>query len=199
MVTIEPATLHQVDDRRLVGLATKLTGERLMCARYATLSGTRWINYSDLEEVHEVDMGVELVTESGLVLDLSWATPGREEGLALALGHRENRASSDVVDLVDVSAIQDWSSILGNFVEEVAVSFYVHDEGSSVRPWSFRVGVSNGSSVTVALGETSGHLIRYLPDNLVVIFKEATARNYEVADSLQSAWGEIVFRGESQR
>lgn len=85
---------------------------------------------------------------------------------------------------------------LGYFVEEVAVAFYVHDEGSSVRPWSFRIGVSNGSSVTVALGETSDHSIRYLPDNLVVIFEEATVRNYEVSDILQSAWGETVFYAE---
>lgn len=196
MVAIEPATLHQVDDSRLVGLATTLAGERLVCVRYATPSGASWVNYSDLEGVREVDMAVELVTESGLVLELSWATPGREEGLALALGHGENRAPSDLVDLVDVSAIPDWSGILGEFVEEVAVSFYVHNEGSSVRPWSFRIGVSNGSSVTVALGETSDHLIRYLPDNLVVIFEEATARNYEVADSLQSAWGETVLHVE---
>jgi hypothetical protein len=196
MLTIEPATLHQVDDSRLVGLAATLAGERLVCVRYATPSGASWVNYSDLEGVHEVDMGVELVTESGLVLELSWATPGREEGLALALGHGENRAPSDLVDLVDVSAIPDWSGLLGDLVEEVAVSFYVHNEGSSVRPWSFRIGVSNGSSVTVALGETSDHLIRYLPDNLVVIFEEATARNYEVADSLQSAWGEIVLHAE---
>ncbi|MEU8049521.1 hypothetical protein [Micromonospora haikouensis] len=177
-------------------MAATLAGERLLCARYATPSGSSWVNYSDLEGVHEVDMGVELATESGLALQLSWATPGREEGLALALGHGENRTPSDLVDLVDVSAVQDWSNVLGYFVEEVAVSFYVHDEGSSVRPWSFRIGVSNGLSVTVALGETSDHSIRYLPDGLVVIFEESTARNYEVSDSLQSAWGETVFRAE---
>ncbi|WP_155247699.1 hypothetical protein [Salinispora arenicola] len=196
MVTIKPATLHQVDDNRLVGLAATLAGERLMCVRYASPSGSSWVNYSDLEGVHEVDMGVELATESGLVLELSWATPGREEGLALALGRGENRASSDLIDYEDVGGVQDWSSVLGYFVEEVAVAFYVHDEGSSVRPWSFRIGVSNGSSVTVALGETSDHSIRYLPDNLVVIFEEATARNYEVSDGLQSAWGATVIYAE---
>ena len=196
MLTIEPATLHEVVDSRLGELAATLAGERLIGARYVTPSGASWANYSDLEGVHDVDLGVELLTESGFILELSWATPGREEGLSLALGRDEDRALSDLVDVVDVSGHQDWSRILGGLVGAIAVSFCVHSDGSSIRPWSCRVGLSNGSSVTVALGETDGNFIRYLPDNLVVIFEADTARAYEIADGLQSAWGVIVPHGE---
>lgn len=196
MLTIEPATLHEVDDSRLGELAAALTGERLIGARYVTPSGVNWVNYSDLEGVHDVDLRVELITESGFTLELSWATPGREEGLSLALGRDEEQALSELVDVVDVSSHQDWSRVLGGLVGVVAVSFCVHGDGSSIRPWAFRVGLSNGSSVTVALGETDGNLIRYLPDNLVVIFEADTAKRYEITDGLQSAWGSIVPHSE---
>ncbi|MFC8849460.1 MULTISPECIES: hypothetical protein [unclassified Micromonospora] len=196
MITIEPATLHRADDGRLSELAGTLAGQRLVGARYVTPAGTGWSNYSDIEGVHDVGMGVELVTETGLGLELSWATPGRKEGLSLTLGREEERISSDLVDLVDVSGHQDWLGIIGSFVEMVAVSFCIHSDDLSVRPWSVRVGLSNGSSVTVALGETEGNFIRYLPDNIVVILNEAAARGYEIADGLQPAWGEVVPHAE---
>jgi len=192
MISIAPSTLHGTDDSRLENLVATLAGERLVGVRYVPLSGASWANYSDLDGVHEVDMAVELVTGSGLSVRVSWATPGREEGLWLTLGPEGERTSGDPVDVDDVSGHHDWSAILGSLVETVAVAFLRHGYDSSVRPWSFRIGFSGGSSVTVALGETASHRIHYMPTTLVVIFDEATARTYEVVDALQPAWGENV-------
>ena len=192
MIKIEPATLHRSDDPRLSAISAALVGERLVAARYAVPAGVSWEGYGGLEHVHEVDMGVELVTESGLVLGLSWSTPGREEGLSLALDRAGECPSNELIDLVDVSGQSEWSRVLGRLVEVVGVSFHVHADDSSIRPWAFRIGASGGTSVTVALGEVSDNVLRYMPDNIVVIFDEAVAREYQIPSSSQAAWGEIV-------
>ena len=67
-----------------VNIGQRRAGQSSLCQKGQVNAMIAWQNYSDVEGVHEADMGVELVTESGLVLELSWATPGREEGLALA-------------------------------------------------------------------------------------------------------------------
>jgi hypothetical protein len=192
MTKIEPATLNGSDDPRLTALSAMLVGERLVSASYCVPAGVRWENYGDMEYVHEVDMGVELVTESGLVLGLSWSTPGREEGLSLGLDRRGECPSNELIDLVDVSRLSEWSAVLGRLIETVGVSFHVHADDSSTRPWAFRIGASGGSSVTVALGEVSHGALRYMPDNMLAIFDETIARDYQIPSSSQSAWGEIV-------
>jgi hypothetical protein len=180
MTTIEPATLHSADDPRLTKLAAELTGDPVTRARYRLPSGT------DLaaEDVHDIGSAVELALGSGRVLALSWGTPGLDEGLAI-----EVREDGTDDDRVDVSDDPHWSAVVGNPIEELAVAFFEYHYDSSVRPWSFRVSVSGGGSATVALGETDGAEISYLPDNLVVIFDEARARDYRIVDALQSAWG----------
>lgn len=152
MNQILPSTLHEANDPRLSELAATLIGERLF-ARYMMPSNASWDYKSDLEYVHEVDMGVQLVSESGLALELSWATPGREEGLSITLDAVENYPSTRFVDVLDVSECQEWAHILGRRIEILAISFHVHADDSSVRPWSFRIGVMGGLWVTVALGE----------------------------------------------
>ena len=180
MTTIEPATLHGTDDPRLTKLAAELAGDPVTGVRYRLPSGT------DLtaEDVHDVGSAVELALGSGRVLALSWGTPGLDEGLAI-----EVRQDGTDGDRVDVSDDPHWSAVVGKPIEELAVAFFRYYDDSSVRPWSFRVGVSGGGSATVALGEADGADISYLPDNLVVIFDEARARDYRIVDALQSAWG----------
>ena len=171
MTTIEPATLHRADDPRLTRLAAELVGGRVTRVRYRLPSGTDFA----AESVHDVGSAVELTLGSGRVLVLSWGTPGLDEGLAIEV--REDGAAADRVDAsVDVSDDPHWSAVLGNPIEECALAFFEYYYDSSVRPWSFRVGVSGGGSATVALGETDGAEISYLPDNLVVIFDETKAR-----------------------
>jgi hypothetical protein len=189
---IEPATLHRTDDPRLVGLVNALTGEKLVCARYAVPAGVDWENNGGLEYVHEVDLGVELITESGMHLELSWATPGRDEGLSMALEDETQHTRNELVDLVDVSDNREWTTVLGRAVELVVLSFHVHNDDSSDRPWSFRIGASGGSCVTISLGEICDHSLCYMPDNLVVVFDERTARSYEIPSSRQSAWGTTI-------
>ena len=180
MTTIEPATLHSADDPRLTKLAAALAGDRVTQVRYRLPSGTDFA----AEDVHDVGSAVELALGSGRVLAVSWGTPGLGEGLAI-----EVRAGGADDEGVDVSDDPHWSAVVGEPIEELAVAFFEYYDDSSVRPWSFRVGVSGGGSATVALGEADGAEISYLPDNLVVIFDEATARNYRIVDALQPAWG----------
>jgi hypothetical protein len=180
MTTIEPATLHSADDPRLTKLAADLAGDTVTRVRYRLPSGRDFA----AESVHDVGSAVELVLGSGRVLVLSWGTPGLDEGLAI-----EVREDGTDDDRVDVSDDPHWSAVVGKPMEELAVAFFEYYYDSSVRPWSFRLGVSGGGSATVALGEVDGAEISYLPDNLVVIFDEARARDYRIVDALQSAWG----------
>lgn len=189
---IEPETLHQIDDPRLNELAAALVGERLSSVRYVAPAGAGWENYSDLEHVHEVEMGVELLMDSGLLLELSWSTPGLKEGLSLTLGPVGQHAANELVSVIDVSDHVAWSGVVGHLVEAVAVSFRSHSDDSSTRPWSFRVGTSGGPGVTVALGEVRERALHYMPDNIVVIFDETRARAYQIPGSFQPAWGEVV-------
>lgn len=192
MTKIGPTTLHRSSDPRLSALSTALIGERLVSAQYAVPASAGWKNHSDLDHVHEVDMGVNLVTKSGLTLELSWSTPGREEGLALALDRTGECTSNELIDLVDVGGKLEWSGIIGHSIKSVGISFYVHADDSSVRPWSFRIEVSDAPSVTIALGEVSDNTLHYMPDNLLVIFDETIAQWYLIPDSPQSAWGETI-------
>ncbi|MEU6642707.1 hypothetical protein ABZ863_09155 [Saccharomonospora sp. NPDC046836] len=192
MLKIEPATLHRIDDPRLVSLVRNLVGERILRVRYSVPAGVIWQGDTELDHVHEVDMGVELVTDSGLVLELSWATPGSREGLAFTLDRLEELRPNKLVDLVEVSGRREWSRIVGYPVDKIGVSFHVYSYDSSVRPWSFRIEMSNGCSLVVALGEIDGRILSYMPNNIVVMLDEDVAGEYYVPDSLQSAWGETV-------
>jgi hypothetical protein len=183
MTTIRPATLHHAEDPRLAEVAAALTGEAVTGARYLVPAGV------GLHAIDDVDLGAELVFGSGQVLVLEWATPGIEEGLAIAVRDTSVDESLDLVDRIDVTDDPHWSGIIGNRVETLAVAFFHPDEDSPARPWSFRVGVTGGSSVTVALGEPDGSGIRYQPDNLVVIFDEAAARAYRIVGAIEPAWG----------
>lgn len=191
---IDPSTLHLRDDLRLIDLANLLRGERLISARYLLPSGMGWGGGGDLDHVHEVDMGVELLTESGIRLELSWSTPGVGEGLVIAFGAVMDCSEGQRLSSVDVSRDDQWSAILGYSVESVAIAFCFHDFTSSMRPWSFRLGLSGSSSVTIALGEIREGRLQYMPDNIVVIFDEATAQLYVVPNSPESAWGEVIGR-----
>jgi hypothetical protein len=192
MTTIRPATLHRAEDPRLSDLAGRVVGARVVAVRYAMLAGVDWDGRSSLDGVHEVDLAVLLVTDSGLTLELAWATPGTEEGLSIAVLGAGERVSDDLVDMVDISGDPHWAAVLGRVVETLAVSFYEHADDSSIRPWSFRVGVSGGTGVTVALGEVAGDEIIYMPDNLVVIFDEPAARAYAIEGATESAWGAAI-------
>lgn len=192
MIKIKPESLHRADDPRLSKLAATLVGERLVSVRYAVPTGIGWENFAGLEHVHEVDMGVRLVTESGCALELAWATPGRDEGLLISFDSIDDATSNDLIDLVDVGGDEEWRNVLGEPVELVAIAFHSHSDDSSIRPWSFRIGASGGHWVTVALGEVRDGDLHYAPDNMVVIFNEDTARNYEIPGNSESAWGGVV-------
>lgn len=137
-------------------------------------------------------MGIELITGSGLVLGLTWAIPGHEEGLLIGMYRTEDCPPSELIDLTDMSGHEAWSAALGRLVDTVAISFHVHWDDATTRPWALRIGVSGGAGATVALGEARGHDIRYVPNNLVVIFDESVARAYEIPSSSGSAWGELI-------
>jgi hypothetical protein len=191
MTTIRPATLHRAEDPRLADLAAVLTGDRVTGVRYVMPTGVGWTADDALDNVHEVEMGVEVVVGSGRVLTLEWATPGIDEGLSIAV-RDPGESPEGPGNRVDVSDDARWAGIVGHRIDHLAVAFFEHYDDASVRPWSFRISVDGGAGATVALGEIDGSEIGYLPDNLVVIFDEATARGYRIADALQPAWGSVI-------
>lgn len=193
MIHIMPATLHRADDDRLLKLACTFVGERLAAVQYAMPAGVIWGNGGNDDLIHEVDMGVELISAAGYRVSFSWATPGSAEGISISLDRGGRRASDDLISYIDADHIGPWSSLIGHSVQAMAVSFHAHSDDASTRPWSFRLAADDGVSVVVALGEITGDRLNYLPDSLVVIFDAENARSYTIASSDQSAWGEVIL------
>ena len=56
--------------------------------------------------------------------------------------------------------------------------------------WALALNFRNAFSVAVALGELVDNMPSYLPDSLVVVFREEAAESYRIASSPTSPWGD---------
>lgn len=189
MVLVQPWLALSGGGRQLIDLRRSLVGLGLESARYVMPSEVGWPGYHRDAQIHEIDMGLELVTSSGSVLAFSWAMRGIDEGLAIELRKSVERPAVDA-DLarIDVSPLPEWRNVLGRSVEGTAVGWHVPNEGSASMPWSFRLDFG-AANVVIALGEVVDWEVDYLPDSLVVIFDESVARSYCVTSESGSAWG----------
>lgn len=191
---ISPRTLTSRHDERLVVLAATLTGDTLVVARYGTPQSVDWANQCPKMDVHDVDMCVVLETGAGQALELSWAIPGTDEGLAISLNPTSPR--SDHLTLTDVSGTPEWIGLVGKTIRGLGIAFLTHFDHlgtRSVRPWALRISFDDESSVVVALGEVDrGAQIHFIPDNLVTIFDAHISKGYGVLDGIDPSWGTDV-------
>jgi hypothetical protein len=192
-ISLAPRTLNSIADPRLQQLRKALIGSEVVDVAYAMPPEAIWPHgHRSDAHVHEVDMGVDLSLGNGTTLRLLWATPGSDEGLAIELLDSQTVTKDDLIDSVNVASRGEWADITHHPIKSVGIAFYSYDGSAEDRPWSFRLEFANGMSVVFALGEVADDQLSYMPDSLVVIFDEAMARAYEVAEARSSAWGEML-------
>ncbi|MEV1129774.1 hypothetical protein [Agromyces sp. NPDC049794] len=178
-----------VDDAFLADVLSPALGEPISAVFYEVPAGGHWPDGHRSLRVHEVDQSVWIRLGSNSWLVFSWAMDGLREGLAVELTVSGMPDSIANGDLLDVSSIPDWMSQLGGSIVGIAVTWHVPNEGCPEMPWSFRLDLSNGSSVVIALGEADGSAFAYSPDSLLVFFDSELARGYRIPASSTSSFG----------
>jgi hypothetical protein len=170
----QPITIHEAD--RLRQWARALIGRRVVDIRYLSAPGSNWPHGHSADAIHEVDMDVRIVLNDGTSAVVSWAMKGFVEGIDLRI--RRNSGTTLEIDETDVTATPQWRGLVDHAIDEIAAAWHVPNEGCPDTLWSVRLSLSEGSMVTIALGEIKANRVEYQPDALLVIFNEATARAY---------------------
>lgn len=191
MSMIRANTLSSPRDPRLRELSMALLGDSVVAVEYGMLSTTE--ETAELQrDIHEVDMSVRLRLASGAVLELSWGTPGVEEGMVISLPADANAEQGEACQ-IDAGSAPGWDLAVGAPIEGVGIAFLKHFGpwgDPDVRPWAFRLEFRGGLSAVVALGELDGRAQpSFFPNNLVVMFDARVADNYRVIDGINSSWG----------
>lgn len=178
------------DQALLIRVQSAVVGATFVGVRYAVLEGDRWPSGHRSDSiVHELEMGLSIDFGS-TVLSMTWAMDGSAEGVALALDATPPDFFGIGASAINVAAVTPWPSLVGRKVS--GISWAWHESGACAMPllWSIRMKFEGGASVVVALGSMDGGHLRYLPDALVAVFDERTARSYRLLTSRGSAWGE---------
>jgi hypothetical protein len=175
----------------LVNVDRILKTEALQCVQYLSSAGATWPHGHRHDSIHEVDMGVVLITNRGTAVEVTWAMEGAIEGLAITISQTPENIDRRL-SASDVSQLPGWQEILGLSACEIGTAWHVPNEGCPQSLWSLRITYSNNCSVVIALGEVDEGSMKYQPDGLVVIFDEAATASYRIAASNQSSWGELL-------
>jgi hypothetical protein len=135
-------------------------------------------------------MGVELHWEAS-ANELKWIMEGEREGLAVVFDQTPEDLSRDRTKSMPVPDETRWRKAYGAAVMAVGVSW--HRPTADVEAiWAVRLEFSSGQSIVVALGELRDGTLRYIPDQLVVIFDAAIARSYVLEAGGEPAWGQNI-------
>jgi hypothetical protein len=172
--------------------ARTLVGETLTGAAYLLPASSDETHRVARPGFHEASMGVELMMADGPV-GLIWLMEGVKEGLALVLGEPIDLPRGGPAKKLPATQFTDWQNRLGE-ITTIGLAWHVPEEAGPRTIWSWRLGIRNGRSVTIALGEwraEAGNLT-YQPDNVVVIFQEDIARRYRIPASDEPAWGNPI-------
>jgi hypothetical protein len=186
------------DDRnRIAAIMAAFDGGKVASVDYVLPTGARWPDGRRHDQVHEVDLGVEIVLDSGLVVCISWAMAGAVEGLSLSVRAVGDTASpTNLTQTIDATELQQWRSLVGRSLNLDGAAVHLPEEGDHVAVWSVRLSAGQSESVVVALGEATEQGLAYLPDSLVVIFDEEIARSYLIPSGVPpnpvSAWSAKV-------
>lgn len=177
---------HMTWNSSTSSLLTSLVGRKLHQVQYRLLpSSSEMENSTDAIDV--VDIGVELIFRDQQISFL-WVMDGSTGVLALYQGEpgRPDLASKE---RVDAAKRQGWSRRIQREVVRcgIALHFPVSDYPDTL--WSVRFEFADAKPAVVALGELIDGQPAYAPDTLLVLFDEEHAREYQVEESLDSAWG----------
>lgn len=184
----KPITIVEQD--RLRGWARALTGRRVVGVRYRNARGSSWPDGNSAEAIHEVDMDVTIMLDDGTSAVVSWAMDGVLEGVDLRISR--SLGTELEIDSTDVTATPEWRSLVNHVIDEVGAAWHVPNEGCPDIVWAVRLSLSDGSAVTIALGEVETDIVQYQPDALVVLFHEAAARAYQPPASAETAFGTAI-------
>lgn len=167
--------------------ARSLIGRRLLRVLYLPLRDAARSTQRWRDDVHEVELGVRLVTETSTIT-FSWEQDDRVEGLGLTT---TVLPAPPGTSWVEVSDLHQWRDLVGTVIDDVGAGWHTSDEGCPRSVWSVRLGSRGGRAVTLALGELEGEgQVSYSADSLLVIFDERVARSYDTLASFGSAWGQ---------
>ncbi|GAA1693161.1 hypothetical protein GCM10009765_48160 [Fodinicola feengrottensis] len=174
----------------LPGELAGLVGDSFEAIRYLQSRDASWPDGRAHGSVHEVDHGIDLVTNEvrGQGLSMMWEMSGEDEFLSLS-SVELNSEIRNRLDIVDVSNHPAWRSIIGREIVDIATSCHVSNENRPESMWAVRFTLAADVNFAVALGRLGPSGIAYQPDSLVVLFGATESKSYHIKSSMTSAWG----------
>lgn len=184
----QPITIHESE--LVAEWARTLVGQRILGVRYLCSSETPAFHEHSTGLIHEVDQAVRILLSGGRSAVALWEMRGLVEGIGL----RIQSTSEPLLELVeaDVTTTIQWQSFLGDPIKRVIAAWHVPNEGCPNTLWSVRLLFSEGSAITIALGEIAADSGKYLPTALLVFFDDASARAYLTPASAETAFGPSI-------
>jgi hypothetical protein len=152
-------------------------------SRRTIISADEWAEPTwDAGTFHDLDYGIELVTERGETWGISWDSPNPVDGESICL-QRETVSQSGAV--WDVTNTEPWRSCLTSPVSDVVLRFH---PWSDLVPgfWCTRVSLSFGDArVEILLGDR-GQQGQLSPaaDNIAVLWGAVSLPSWERVDDL---------------
>lgn len=189
MLALQPWLGPERISAGLTRVQDAVSSESLSAVYYGVMAGETWPDGHRHDVAHEVDMSVHLVMASGGILSFSWEMQGLDEGLGISWAPSTEADWKRLGDTVCVTEEREWQRLLGSSIESISPAWHVPNEGCPEMPWSFRLDWSSKAKLAVALGESDGAGLTYMPDSITVIFDEALASQYRIPASRTSSLG----------
>lgn len=165
-----------------------IVGSRLTCVTYAGYSadpqsGDRQVDSGDAGgAIHAVEMAVLLTFECGS-LRVDWAQSGFSEGISV----RFDSALPEDWSRVLASGERSWQRVMHSRLLGTEMVWHLLDVEAGESALALRLHFDSGDEVMIAVGELDADQIRYLPDELVVVFEPEVAREYVSPLALSSS------------
>jgi hypothetical protein len=141
------------------------------------------------DEFDDVDVGIELKTETGETFAAVWQMEGYNEGLSFGPGTGESRHGRYALTRSNVTESPRWRSLLGRPVTHVGAGWQIPNEGCPEAVWSVRLVFEGAYEVLLALGRSLADCrIEYQPDEVLVIWDKARAEAYRIPAQTTSAY-----------
>lgn len=122
------------------------------------------------DDLHCVEMGVELTLDSGLSLYFTWLTGERGEGVMVALGPTGTFTINKTYSAFDVARTPGWSRRTGRRISGVR-ALTGRTDASIV--CGFELRFENAEPVAICLGDLRDDRIVFRAEDLLVLFDPA--------------------------
>lgn len=156
-----------------------ILGARLTGVTYAGYSADHDLGNAQVDSggtggtIHAVEMAVLIAFEGGS-LRVDWAQSGISEGISVRL----DSAVPEDWSRVTASGERSWLHVMGSRLVGVELLWHLLDVEAGESALGLRLHFDSGGEVMIAVGELDVDQIRYLPDELVVIFDPEVALAY---------------------